>query len=77
MASTQCKRKECNIADVPSIITKMHNVNVNHMANKKNVMIMPVVPVAPNAFWSVMVHKTLDNWACAKDNAHNLRYDAV
>ena len=75
--STQCNLKECNMAEVPSITTKMTTVKVNHMANKQTVINTPAMPVAPKALPMVMVHKTVDNWAWANDKAHNLKYDAV
>ena len=65
------------MAEVPSINTNIQTVNRNHIANNTTVMITPTVPVLPNAFWIVIDHNTVDNCACAKERAHNLKYDAV
>ena len=39
MASTQCKRNACNIAEVPSMKTKIHMVKTNHIPNRKTTFI--------------------------------------
>lgn len=50
MDSTQCNLNECNMADVPSMSTKMHTERTNHMAKRTTADTTPVTPVGPNAF---------------------------
>lgn len=75
--STQCNLNACNIADVPSITTKIQTVKTNHIPNIKKIKIEPPNPVKLKLDPSVIDHKTDDNCACANDNAHKRKYDAV
>lgn len=61
IASTQCSLKLCNIALVPSITQRIAMVRKNHIKKKTTVMTTPRPPVKPNAFPSVIVHRTTDS----------------
>ena len=59
IASTQCKRSECNIALVPSITTKTAIVSPNQMAKKTKTTKMPNAPLKPKAMLNVMSQRTM------------------
>ena len=45
--------------------------------NTPNITIKPIPPLELKPILNTIVQTTSDNSACAKLNAHNLRYDAV
>ena len=59
------------------MIHKMKTVRMNHNVPTTAIAIQPMTPSMPSAPAIVMSHKTTDNWACASDNAHRRRYEAV
>lgn len=80
MASTQCKRRACNIADVPSIRTRTATVSINQNANKNTTI--NTASGLPGSFEEnelaiVIFQRTVDNCACAKERAHKRKYEAV
>ena len=52
---------------------RMKTVNVNQNVTVITRMIVPMIPVSPKAFSSVIDHSTSDSWAWANDRAHNRR----
>jgi hypothetical protein len=52
---------------------RMKTVNMNQNVTVITRMIVPMIPVSPKAFSSVIDHSTSDNWAWANDRAHNRR----
>lgn len=63
IASTQCNLKACNIAEVPSITTKIHTVKINHIPNMRKMAMEPPNPVRLKLEPIVIDHKTDDNCA--------------
>lgn len=61
IASTQCNRKLCNIALVPSITTNTATVRENHTTNPINTAKIPRAPENAKQLLSVMFHKTMDS----------------
>lgn len=55
----------------------MNTVNANHMRPTITTPIHPITPPQPSAIPIVISHNTSDSCACASDNAHRRRYDAV
>lgn len=60
-----------------SMIHRMNTVNVNHIAPTATKATMPMIPDMPSTFSRVMSHRTSESCACASDNAHKRRYEAV
>jgi hypothetical protein len=46
---------------------------VNHMANMMTVKMTPNTPVLPNADSKVMVYRTSESWAWARERAQRRR----
>jgi hypothetical protein len=60
MASTQCRRSECNMALVPSITQRTMTVNANQKPKMKTIKMEPTMPVYVNAFFIVISHRTIE-----------------
>lgn len=61
IASTQCRRRECNIADVPSITTNTATVSANQSVKQMKMTKMPRGPVKEKALPKVMLHRTMES----------------
>lgn len=61
IASTQCKRKLCNIALVPSITTNTAMVRKNHMKKVTTSKKTPTGPVVLKPMANVMVQRTTES----------------
>lgn len=61
MASTQCRRSECNMALVPSMTTRTATVRKNQTVKKTKMAKMPMGPGMAKALARVMVHSTIES----------------
>jgi hypothetical protein len=60
IASTQCRRSECNMALVPSMTQRTMTVNANQKPKTKTIKTEPIMPVYVNAFFMVISHRTIE-----------------
>ena len=58
---TQCRRRLCNMADVPSMTHKMAIVRKNHRKNAPTTKMTPTTPVCAKALFKVIFHNTRES----------------
>jgi len=73
IASTQCKRRLCNMALVPSMTQRIAMVRKNHMKKNTTVMMTPRTPVKAKALPRVIVQSTTESCWWARERAQRRR----
>lgn len=61
IASTQWRRRLCNIALVPSIAQRIQTVRINHRPKRKTAAKVPIAPVMLREIPRVMFHSTIES----------------